>query len=411
MSNEVEIVNDGEGFALFGDRTAVEQFLKSSNLTSRELDLTRLGARVAAASNATQAASVASQEFGRWVKLTKDSAAALKGATLMKGSRPGVSRAIIVDGSKKTSKILEFAKSPAGLIANPALLTGVAGVMSQYAMQKQMEQITEYLAVIDAKVDDILRGQKDSVLAEMIGVDFVLDEAFTVREHVGRVSDVTWSKVQATALSISKTQAYALRQLEGVTEKVEKAKSVDEMAKISKEVEGKIREWLAVLARSVQLQDGIAVLELDRVLDSSPEDLDKHRIALRAARDNRRELIVSQTRTLIGRMAVSADHANTKVFLNPIKAKAVVQASNRIAADVVAFLNCMGVETEDTMSEAKRWRVAAVEAGDKALEVGATGLSATAKVSVAAADRAKVISTGLADRVKSRLDKKKDPAD
>jgi hypothetical protein len=43
------------------------------------------------------------------------------------------------------------------------------------------------------KVDDVLRAQKDAALADMIGVDFVIEEAMTVREHVGRVSEVTWS--------------------------------------------------------------------------------------------------------------------------------------------------------------------------------------------------------------------------
>ncbi|MCM3662192.1 hypothetical protein M3148_14500 [Georgenia satyanarayanai] len=37
-----------------------------------------------------------------------------------------------------------------------------------------------------------------------------------------------------------------------------------------KAAEAKVEECLAVLARCFQLQDGIAVLELDRVLDASP---------------------------------------------------------------------------------------------------------------------------------------------
>jgi len=38
-------------------------------------------------------------------------------------------------------------------------------------------------------------------------------------------------------------------------------------------------DGLAVLARTFQLQDGVAVLELDRVLDASPDELDNHRSA------------------------------------------------------------------------------------------------------------------------------------
>ena len=76
--------------------------------------------------------------------------------------------------------------------------------MAQLAMQQTMDEITDYLATIDEKVDDVLRAQKDAVLADMIGVDFVIEEAMTIREQVGRVSEVTWSKVQATPATIAR---------------------------------------------------------------------------------------------------------------------------------------------------------------------------------------------------------------
>lgn len=66
-------------------------------------------------------------------------------------------------------------------------------------------------------------------------------------------------------------------------------------AKTAKEAESKVQEWLAVLARCFQLQDAIAVLELDRVLDASPGELDGHRLGLRAARQDRLELISRTT--------------------------------------------------------------------------------------------------------------------
>ena len=58
-------------------------------------------------------------------------------------------------------------------------------------MQQAMDEITDYLATIDEKLDDLLRAQKDAVLSDMIGVDLVIDEAMTIRDQVGRVSDVT----------------------------------------------------------------------------------------------------------------------------------------------------------------------------------------------------------------------------
>jgi hypothetical protein len=102
--------------------------------------------------------------------------------------------------------------------------------MAQLAMQQTMDEITDYLATIDAKLDDVLRAQEDAVLADMIGVGFDIDEAMTLREHGGRVNEVTWSKVQGSSATIARTQAYALRQFDALAEKLERATKVSDLA-------------------------------------------------------------------------------------------------------------------------------------------------------------------------------------
>ncbi len=88
-------------------------------------------------------------------------------------------------------------------------------MMNQVALQKSIDRLGEYLEVIDEKVEDVLRNQQDAVLADMIGVDFVIEDAMTGRASSGRVDEATWSKVQGTSATLARTQAYALRQLDG----------------------------------------------------------------------------------------------------------------------------------------------------------------------------------------------------
>lgn len=204
----------------------------------------------------------------------------------------------------KIKGILEFAtkSGPGSILTNPAVLAGAAGLMAQLAMQQTINEITDYLAAIDEKVDDVLRAQKDAVVADLIGVDFVIEEAMTIREQVGLVLEVTWSKVQATSATIARTQAYALRQLDALAGKLERKTAIGDLAKTSRKAEATVQEWLAVLARCFQLQDAIAILELDRVLDATPDELDQHRLGLRIARQNRRLLISQSTERLMGRM-------------------------------------------------------------------------------------------------------------
>jgi predicted transcriptional regulator len=401
MDNEIQLISDGDGLAVIGNPTDVDRFLVSEGLSSKDLGLKRLGSVLSTGAGAAQAGSEIAANSGRWVKLTEESAQAIKKYNLMTGSETGVSRAVLTENGK-IKGLLELVRTPGSLLTNPALLAGAAGLMAQLAMQQTMDEITDYLATIDEKVDDVLRAQKDAVLADMIGVDLVIEEAMTIREQVGRVSEVTWSKVQATPVTIARTQAYALRQLDALAEKMEHKTKIGDLAKTSKEAEFKVQEWLAVLARCFQLQDAIAVLELDRVLDASPEELDRHRLALRAARQNRLELISRSTERLMARMDAAAGTANTKVLLHPAKSQAVVHSSDHVAIAVVDFHGRLGIERGRQSLEARRWVDAAAEVRDNVLETGAEGVDAARHLGNETLDRARSVTGKLSSGIAKR---------
>ena len=403
MDSEIQLVSDGDGLAVIGDPTAVERFLVSEGLPSRDLGLQRLRPALGSAAGVAEAGFEIAANSGRWVKLTKESSEAIKKYGLMKSSKTGLSMGVVrAKGQAKGIKgIVQFAKGP-GSLTNPAMLAGAAGMMAQVAMQQTMNEILDYLATIDEKVDDVLRAQKDAVLADMIGVDLVIEEAMTIRDLVGRVSEVTWSKVQATSLTITRTQAYALRQLDAMAEKLEQKTKIGDVADTSKEAESKVQEWLAVVARCFQLQDALAILELDRVLDAAPDELDRHRLGLRSARQNRLELISRSTEHLLARMDTAAHRANTKVLLHPKPARAVVDSSNHVAAAVVDFHGRLGIEHDRHSLEARRWVDAATDVRDRVIEKGEAGVDAAKDFGNEAFEQAKSVtgklSTGIADR-------------
>lgn len=412
MDNEIELISDGDGLAVIGDPTAVERFLVSEGLTSRDLELPRLGAVLSSGSAGAQVGTAIAANSGRWVKLTQASAEKVSQLGLRESSK-GLSTGVLKGPKGQVAGFVEFAKAPASMLSNPAVLAGAAGIMAQLAMQQTMDEITDYLAAIDEKVDDVLRAQKDAVVADMIGVDFVIEEAMTIRHQVGRVSEVTWSKVQATTMAIARTQAYALRQLDALAEKLESKASIADLAKASLEAESTVQDWLAVLARCFQLQDAIAVLELDRVLDASPDELDNHRLGLRAARNARLELISRSTERLLVRMNAAAGTANTKVLMNPIQAPAVVRSSNQVGSAVVEFHATLGIKHGRESLESRRWADAALETRDKAMEKGADGLDVARRLGNETRDRAKSakdkVSNRIAERARSRRDDHEEP--
>ncbi|MGW2799526.1 hypothetical protein [Streptomyces sp. NPDC001269] len=401
MDNEIQLISDGDGLAVIGNATDVERFLLSEGLPSKDLGVQRLKSVFGTGTAAAQAGSEIAANSGRWVKLTKESAQRVQKFGLMDTKTPGVSHAMVgKPGSIKSW--LQIEKGAGSFLTNPALLAGAAGIMAQLAMQRTMEEITDYLATIDEKVDDVLRAQKSAVVARMIGVALLIEETMTIREQVGRVSEVTWSKVQAAPATIADTQAYALCQLDALAEKMERKTNIGDLATTAQEAESKTQEWLAVLARCFQLQDALAVLELDRVLDAAPDELDRHRLGLRVARQNRLDLISRSTERLVARMNAAAGTANAEVLFNPIKSPVVVQSSNHVAASVHVFHGRLGIESGRQSSEARRWVDAATEARDKALETGAKGVDAAISLGNEALELASSVtgklSSGIAER-------------
>jgi hypothetical protein len=241
----------------------------------------------------------------------------------------------------------------------------------------------------------------------MIGAGFVIEETMTIREKRGRVDEIMWSKVQTAPTTIADTQAYALRQLDALAEKMERKTEIGDLATTAKEAESIVREWLAVLARCFQLQDAIAVLELDRVLDASPEELDGHSLGLKAARQHRLEHITRSTERLVARMNAAAGTANAKVLLNPTKCPAVVQSSNHVVTGIHDFHGRLGIESGGQSSEARRWVDAAAETRDKALETGAKGVDAAISLGTETLGWASSVtgklSSGLAEQARHLL--------
>lgn len=373
MDDEIEVFSDGDGVAVFGESGAVERFLASIDLASDAGKPTSLGSVFRAGSTAAQAGSGVAANSGRWLKLTKESAENLKQIGLMDTNTPGVKQAMLgKPGSIK--KWLQVESGPASLVSNPALLSGAAGVMAQLAMQQALDEITDYLARIDEKLDDVLRAQTNQVLARMDGVALAVKEAMSVRDAVGRVSEVTWSKVQSSSTTILDTQAYALRQLGDLADKVEHKTKVGDLAKVVKDAEAEAQKWVAVLARCFQLHDAVAVLELDRVLDSSSDELDRHRLGLKAARADRLALIAETTQTLLDRMTIAVERANSKVLFNPIQSPAIVTSSKHVTEEVLALHGILGIESESHSADAKKWKSAAGERWDKVRETSVDGL-------------------------------------
>ncbi len=158
----------------------------------------------------------------------------------------------------------------------------------------------------------------------------------------------------------------------------------------------------SALARCFQLHDAVAVLELDRLLDASPDELDRHRIGLRAARQDRLELISESTERLMVRMKSAVDRANSKVLFSPTSSPAVVRSVNVVASEVHDFHGLLAIESGHESSEARPWKEAAAESWDKARVTGTRGIGSAKQLGSETRDHAKSAKDKIADKISER---------
>jgi hypothetical protein len=408
VNNEIEIISDGSGIALIGESSAIERFIADLGLVGKSLPLPKMSDVLRNFGYAAQVASSWQANSGRWLQLTKESAEKLADAgALMQSKTPGVSHAMIGKPGE-IKNWLQVVDSPGSLLSNPALLSGAAGIMAQMAMQQSMAEITDYLVAIDQKLDDVISHQKNEVLAKMDGVRLAIDEAMSVRDAVGRVSEVTWSKIQNSSGTILETQGMALRKLGDLTEKMEKGKKVSDLAETFDDLESQVKDWITVLAECFRLLDALAIIELDRVFDASPDELDRHRMGLKTAREDRFVKIATSTHRMLNSMNVATNKANLKVLFNPRDSKNVVTVANQVAGQIDKFHETLAIGPGWDDVEARPWRVAASDAVDKTRVIAAKGIGVAKNFTQDAGGHAQSLREKISGKLSDQFPQKDD---
>ncbi|SCX56461.1 hypothetical protein SAMN03159343_3421 [Klenkia marina] len=382
MSGEVELFSDGEGVVVAGDPSAVERFLGHAGLLeqAQQFDLSRLSTVVKAGADAVTTVSGIVEQSAMYLKLTPESAQRLKDAGgLMKSKTKGISHAMLGETGKKSLKWLQVEDGPRSLLFNPAVLSGVGGLMSQFAQHSEAHELRALLLRIDEKLDDVRRAQRDAVLARMTGAAAAIDEAMTIRGQGGDPKTL-WDKVSGVSDTILNVQDEALLELRALVDKVDGKSRTGQLKRAVQEIEREVAVQLAILARSFELQDEFRVVELDHVLATAPEKLESHRLGLSIAREKRRAGVVECTMQLMSRVDAAGVIANGNIVLHARAARAVIDSVNATAVIVDDFHAPLGVESAraslavipwgEALGDPRQRRAAAKEAGQKVL-VGA----------------------------------------
>lgn len=360
MAGEIELISDGDGLVVMGDRSAIDRFLDHAGLLSKaeEFRLGKLSTVLGSAAEVAKTASEVVEQSALYLKLTPESAKRLKDAGgLTKTKTKGISHAMLGEPGKKSLKWLQVEDGPASLLTNPAVLAGVGGLMCQFAQQAEAQELKALLVRMDEKLDDIRRTQRDAVLSKLHGAAAALQEAMTIRRHGGDPETV-WAKVSGESSTILEVQNVALLALGALVEKVVGKSKVGDLKKATQAIEREVSIQLAILARCFELQDEFRVVELDYVLATAPANLEGHRLGVAEARQNRRDSVLERTTRLMEQMEAAGGIANANIILHARAAHSVFDSLDSTAAMVDDFHAPLGIAAIRVKRSGTPWREA-----------------------------------------------------
>lgn len=335
----VTIIQDEQSITFLGDAGAIDLWLKDEGFNSKAFKAKAVQT-VSMASKGAQKASDAMVESGRWVKLTKESAelVAKYGTNGKKGNLfSGVAR-------RKNGNIVKHLQFTKADQLNPAMLTGISGVMAQMALEQAVSEITDYLKEIDAKLDDLLRDQKDQTVSKLAGISHMIDETMLIYQQVGSISETTWSKVSGCPQDIATIQAYAIAKIKGLTEKVEREQDPKQVRPLTQQIRQEIHQWLGMLASAVKMQDQVSCIELARVCQEEPEQLEAHKKGVVLARNKRLEEIEQSLNALGRQLETKVGIVGGKVLLNPYSSPHAIANIESITGDLNTFASTLQLE-------------------------------------------------------------------
>ena len=356
MVGEIELVSDGDGLVVVGNRSAVERFVDHAGLLpyAEAFGLGKLSTVLKSGAEVARTAADITERSTLYLKLTPESAKRLKDAGgLMKTKTKGISHAMLGDPGK-VNKWLQVEDGPASFLTNPAVLSGIGGLMSQFAQQAEAHELKALIVRMDEKLDDVRRTQRDAVLAKMDRAAAAIEEAMTIHKHGGD-PETLWAKVSGESATILEVQNAALLELGALADKVDGKTKTGELKRATQEIEHEVAIQLSILARCFELQDEFRVVELDYVLATAAENLEGHRLGVAEARQHRRAGVLERTKRLMEHMDAAGGIANANILLHVRAARSVIDSLNSTAAIVEDFHVPLGIESRRDALSATRW--------------------------------------------------------
>ncbi|AGG66649.1 hypothetical protein [Corynebacterium callunae] len=350
---EIEVVRRDDELMVFGDELAVREFIDSLAISAKKTTkidnilFRHLSEQFKKSGTVLQGVSEIAENSGYYIKLTKESAASVKKLGLYE-TKGGITYAMIEKLGKpgKTGKWLQVDNGFGSLLTNPAVLSGVGGIVTQVALQQSLAEITAYLQTIDHKLDAVIKKVDEAKKSDLSGLLKTLREATIRYEIEGTVDSRFMNEIISFQNTVSAVESYAWDQTTTIREDLADMHGLKSMMVATGEAQREISQWLGFLANAYlaecRLDDFKLKEKLEESLEAYNQELDTLRV-LQADRDRERATRVHDLYETAHEVAKFADK---KLVTNRAAAEALNQRANQMVELTYNFAEAVQLKVD-----------------------------------------------------------------
>lgn len=341
---EVEVVLRDDELMVFGDELAVRDFIDSlviSEKKTTKIDnilLRDLNGQLKKSGTVLQSGSEIAENSGYYIKLTKESAASVKKLGLYE-TKGGITYAMIEKLGKpgKTGEWLQVDKGFGSLLTNPAMLSGVGGIITQVALQQSLAEITTYLQTIDHKLDEVIRKVDEAQESKLWGLLATLRET-KIRYELEEIVDSHFmNNLIDFRNTVKEVESYGWEQINAIRGDLGKIQGLKPMMLATEEAQREISQWLGFLANAYLAECRLDDFKLKEKREESLEAYSQELKTLRVLQANRDRERATRVHDLYEMGHEVAKFADKKLLTNRAAAEALNQRANDIAGLAYSF--------------------------------------------------------------------------
>jgi hypothetical protein len=147
------------------------------------------------------------------------------------------------DGTIDT--VIELVKASS---VNPAAAANVQLMAATLAIRVALKDLDALVQAVDAKLDTIVRDNRDEALGNVQGTTHVLDKAFGYFEETGGLNDALWDQVSGQAAALAQAHAVALNHLNTIADGLAVKNLGKRVSNAEAAAKGELKHWLVIAA-------------------------------------------------------------------------------------------------------------------------------------------------------------------